>query len=195
VYVEKTLDGAMVLRPGVGRQRLLVATSHPAEVVVVCDLGEVVSVVRHFDDALKKTVPCSCSGPCHSQRLDRFLAVLYRQGPTLWDERVLVLPANGWGSLVQTMLNKHLDHSDIRGLRAIVQRRGDSINGRTTFDVQDRVSRPPKGFDLIAGIRNCTGIAADFFGDADGDMHQPADLDPKPPSGKPRIALGKKQGR
>jgi hypothetical protein len=192
VHVEKTVDGAQILRPGEGRQRLLVATSHPAEVVVVCDLRDVVSCLRHYDEQLKKTIPCTCTGACYSQRMDRFLAVLYRQGPTIWDERVLVLPANGWSSLVATMLLKHLDHSDIRGIRAIVQRRGDSINGRTTFDVQDRVKAVPAGFNLAAGIRNCTGIAAGFFLDADGDLFVKEEVPARTRSDKPRLALGKR---
>jgi hypothetical protein len=93
------------------------------------------------------------------------------------------------------MLNKHFDHSDIFGLRAIVQRRGDAVNGRTTVDVQDRVSKPPKGFALAAAIRNCTGIAADFFGDSNGDIFPKEELPIRSRSDKPRIALGKTQRR
>jgi hypothetical protein len=194
MQIEKRVDGAQVVRPGLGRQRLLVASTHPAEVVVVCDLEEVISCNRHHDENLKKTVPCTCTGPCYSQRTDRFVAVLYRTGPTLWEERVLVLPANGWGSMMSTMLNKHLDHSDIRGLRMIVQRRGDSINGRTTADVQDRVKSIPGGFDLKAGVRNTTGIAADFFGDSDGELFAKEEPPARTRQDKPRTPLGKKHG-
>jgi len=190
----ETVDGAQIIRPGLGRQRLLVASSHPAEVVIVCELREVVSCVRHYDESLKKTVPCQCDGPCYSQRTDRFVGVLYRSGPTLWEERLLVVPANGWASLLSTMLNKHLDHSDLVGLRAIVQRKGDAINGRTTVAVQDRVGKPPKGFNMHAAIRNSTGIAADFFGDSDGELFSKEEVPLRTRADKPRVPLGKNRG-
>lgn len=192
--VEARVDGAQIMRGGTGHQKLLVASAHQAEIILVSTYGEVVSCKRHHDDALKRTVPCCCIGPCYSQRTDRFLGALYRVGPTLWDERVLILPAGGWNSLQQTCVQRSLDHEDLRGLRCNLRRTGDPVNGRTSCVVQDRVKNCPAGFDLLAGIRNCTGIAADFFGDADGgEIFLPAVTPMKLRSDKPHVPLGTKR--
>lgn len=195
MHVEKCVDGAQIMRPGVGKQRLYVASSHPGEVMILSDLREVISCHRHHDEVLKKTVPCFCTQPCPTQRLDRFLAVILRTGPTLWDERVMVLPAQGWSSLMTTMVNKNRDHTMIRGARCIVQRHGSTPNGRTSCEYQDCSKNPPAGFDLAAGVRNTLGIAADFFGDSDGELFAPAELPARTRSDKPRLPLGKPQGR
>jgi hypothetical protein len=192
--VENRVDGASIIRPGTGHQRLLVATKHPAEVIIVCPASESVSCKRHYDESLRKTIPCECGGPCYTQRIDHFLGVLYRSGPTLWEERVMILPANAWHCLRSSAAVKGMDPDDIVGLRCIVQRHGDSSNGRSTCTVQDRVKACPGGFPLAAGIRNCTGIAADFFGDANGDLFLEEIIPAKSRSEKPRVPLGRKGG-
>jgi hypothetical protein len=188
--IEKRHDGAQVMRPGAGKQRLLVASFHPAEVVIVCQGPEIISVKRHFDEQLRKSVPCECSGPCYTQRLDRFCAVLYRAGPTLWDERIMLLPAMGWASLQATAVGRGFHPDDVHGFRCILQRVGNSANGRTTCAVQDRVKVVPAGFDLAAGVRNCTGIAVDFFGDLDGELPGGGGIPVDSPNPKPRVPLG-----
>lgn len=193
MQVEKCVDGAMIMRPGLGRQRLYVASTHPGEVVILSNLAEVISCLRHRDEELKKCVPCQCTHPCYTQRTDRFLAIILRTGPTLWDERVMVLPAQGWSSLMSTMLNKGMNHEQIRGVRCIVQRHGDHANGRTSCEAQDRTSKPPAGFNLAAGVRNTLGIAADFFGDADGELFAKEVPPARTRQDKPSVALGRPQ--
>jgi len=188
--IEQRVDGAQIMRPGTGRQRLLVASTHQAELIIVCELGDVVSVRRHYDVALAQTVPCECRGPCYTQRLDRFVASLYRAGPTIWDERVLILPAQAWFSLQSSCLARGLAADQIRGLRCMLRRVGSKQTGRTSCEVQDRVKSCPGGFDLAAGVRNATGIAADFFGDSDGgvfpQMETPPPRGPDPARGTAR---------
>ena len=199
MQIERRVDGAQIMRPGTGRQRLLVASSHQAEVIIVSRLEDVVSVVRHYDPELSKTVPCTCTGPCYSQRLDRFLAVLYRAGPTIWDERVMILPAQAWFSLISSAVARNLTHDDLVGMRCMLRRVGPTSTGRVSCVVQDRVKAPPAGFNLVAAVRNSTGIAADFFGDSDG-SHPSTDNPPtlpirsdQPCPPKPKVDLGKPQ--
>jgi len=193
--IEDRADGAKIMRPGTGKQRLLVASTHQAELVIVCQASEVVSCRRHYDESLRKTVPCDCVGPCYSQRLDRFLGVIYRAGPTIWDERVLCLPAMGWGSLQTTAVARGFDPNDILGYRCVLRRMGGAANGRTTCEVQDRVKIIPAGFDLLAGVRNCTGIATNLWRDWDGDAFPQAIPPARTRQEKPRVPLGRQHGQ
>src|SRR3990172_3770669 len=197
MQIEQCVDGCQIMRPGRGRQRLLVASSHAAEIVILSRMEDVFSVKRHYDEELGKSVPCVCTGPCYTQRLDRFLACLYRAGPTVWDERVLVLPAQAWFTLHSSCLGKMLDPNDLLGLHCILRRTGSASTGRTNLDVQNRVNNPPAGFDLAAGVLNCTGISTDFFGDSDGaelPHSEPTPMklrqDEAHPRNKPRVAKG-----
>jgi hypothetical protein len=92
-----------------------------------------------------------------------------------------------------TMINKKMNHAEIRGVRAIVQRHGPHNNGRTSCEAQDRTSNPPGGFNLAAGVRNTLGIAADFFGDADGELFGKEEPPARTRQDKPRVPLGKPQ--
>jgi len=191
--IEDRVDGAKIMRPGSGRQRLLVATTHPAELVVVCEMKEVISVKRHWSEELQKSVACDCTGPCPTSRLDRFLAVLYRVGPTIWEERLLVIADQGWHCLLASLLVKGFPHDRIWGARVILRRVGPKSNGRTEAHVQDFVKSTPGGFDIPAAMRNGVGIAADFFGDSEGaPVSDQVALPIKTRSDKPRVDKGRR---
>ena len=192
--IENRIDGAAIMRRDLGGQRLIVANSHSVELVILSELCCVISVKRHWDEARACTVPCECVGPCQSQRLDRFMEALARVGPTLWEERVLVLAADGWASLERSMVAKGKVDLQVRGARCILRRTGDKRNGRTSCEYQDHVVSIPQGFDLPGAMRSSLGIAADFFGDSEGEAF-PTELPPaRTRAEKPKVPLGKKQG-
>jgi len=193
MYVEERLDGAKIVRDGPGRQQLLVASTHQEELVIVSGIAEVISVTRHWDTTLDKTVPCECSGPCPSRRLDRFLAVIYRTGPTIWQERLLVLSDQGWHCLIGSLVAKGCPIDAIRGGRCILRRVGNKANGRIECHLQDVVKNVPAGFDVAAAMRGTVGVSADFFGDSEGVTASDQALLPiKTRNQKPRVDKGKK---
>jgi len=193
--IENRVDGASIMRRGDGLQRLCVATSHTQEVLILSRLDRVVSVKRHWSEDKQQTAPCECTQPCSSQRLDRFCESLVRVGPTLWEERLLVLPADAWNCLERTLILKGVASLETAGARCILRRSGDKRNGRTSCEYQDTVRNVPEGFNLVAAMRSSAGIAADFFGDSEG-VAFPQELPPaRTRQDKPHVPLGKSHGK
>lgn len=189
--VEHRSSGQRVLRYGLGRQPLLTPQTHKQEILWLSELDHVIRVLRHWDDERQCTEVCTCQGICTTQRTDRLIGVLAHTGANLWEERLLILPEDGWRTCERAWLAKFQDERDMQGAVCIIQRAGSRRNSRTTCIPQKwQKDDVPSGFPIGDAALRQMHIATDFFGLGCND----AEIDPSAEGVvKPRIALGKKQ--
>lgn len=194
-HVETRLSGQRILRYESGRQPLLVASAAAQEVMWLSSLDEVLRLRRHWVDAIASTEVCHCQPPCGTMRIDRLVAVIKNQGEGRWEERLMILPEDGWRSCERIWLLNYQDRPDLRGVTCIVQRVGERRNGRTTCIPQAFQSGDlPATFDVPAAARHQLHVAADFFGAGCNELEEDEKVivPARSRQTKPRVPLGKK---
>jgi len=192
--VEVRLDGSKILRHPPGGQPLLVAGVGRAEFIWLSTLDQVLLLRRHWDAASESTVACLCEPRCGSSRVDRVVAVILRVDHDIWEERLLLLPEEGWRSFERVWLLQEMLQVDPMGARCTIMRTGSRRNGRVCCVPLNWVAAPPTTFDVAAAARQQLHVAADFFGrGADSLGEEPVILPVGLPgvSGKPRVPKGR----
>lgn len=190
--VEKRADGSRIVRYGPGKQPLLVPSPVRVEFIWLSGLEQVIFLRRHWNSAAEATEPCLCEPRCGSSRVDRLVATLLRTNHDTWEERLLILPEEGWRSFERCWLLQPAVQPSPEGARCLLQRVGPKRNGRTTCLPQDWVKVCPSGFSVVEAAREQLHVASDFFGKGD-EMDEERIPQDKAREGKPRVPLGKPQ--
>jgi hypothetical protein len=185
--VEVTKAGTRILRHPPGGQPLLVAGVGRAEFIWLSTVDQILLLRRHWDAASESTVACLCEPQCGSSRVDRLVAVVLRIDHETWEERLLVLPEEGWRSFERAWLLQPVQQPDPLGARCTIVRTGSRRNGRVCCVPLDWVAAPPSTFNLAAAARTQLHVAADFFGRG-ADAEEPSVL----PVGVPRVDRAEK---
>ena len=192
--VEKRADGSRIVRYSPGGQPLLVPSPTRVEFLWLSGLDQMVLLRRHWSAAIEATEPCLCEPRCGSSRVDRLVATLLRTNHDTWEERLLILPEEGWRSFERSwLLNAELQPTP-EGARCLLHRVGPKRNGRTTCQPQDWVKVCPSGFSVVIAAREQLHVAADYFGRGD-ELVEDETPQGKASAGKPRVPLGKPQKR
>jgi hypothetical protein len=182
-----------IIRHGTGKQPLLVISEKQQGLIWLSAISEVIRVQRHWDDFAEQTEPCKCVGHCPTTRTDRLVAVLLQIDRLLYEERVLVLPEDGWRCVERCWIAKFQDKADLQGAGCFVQRVGSRRNGRTTCTILEWYkSVVPESFDLGEAVRRQMHIATDFFqrGANAEEVDEKIETPIKRRSDKPRVPLG-----
>jgi len=190
--VELRPSGAKILRYPPGEQPLLTAGQHKVEFVWLSTLDQVLLLRRHWNQTTEATEACVCNPTCPSSRLDRCVAVALRTNHDTWEERMLLLPEEGWRSFERAWLLQEVPKPHPMGARCHLLRTGSRRNGRTCCQPIEWYPDTPGSFDIAAAARRQLHIAADFFGQTEADL--PAEVNVIPPArsrqDKPRVPLG-----
>jgi len=195
--VELRPSGSRILRYPPGEQPLLTAGVTKCEFVWLSTLDQVVLLRRHWNQQTEATEPCLCNPICGSSRIDRCVAVALRTSHDVWEERLLLLPEEGWRSFERAWLLQTVQQPDPMGARCSLQRTGSRRNGRTCCVPLDWVDNCPGTFNVLAACRRQLHVAGDFFGQGDEDRDDSGEVKPqgKASEGKPRVAKGRPQRR
>jgi hypothetical protein len=195
--VEHTSTGKKIIRYCLGKQPLLVISEKLQGVLWLSTIDQVILVQRHWSEPLQRTEHCSCVEHCPTTRVDRLGAVLLQIDHSIFEERILILPEDGWRCLERAWLLKFQDQADIRGLGCNIRRVGSRRNGRTTCDpVQWSKDAVPRSFDLDEAVYRQMHIPPELYRHGANTFEVPPDHRSNGKSSeKPRIALGKPQGR
>jgi len=195
--VEVRPSGAKILRHAPGEQPLLIAQPRPQEFCWLSTMDQVLLLRRHWNQNTESTEPCLCNPTCGSSRVDRLVAVALRMSHDQFDERLLVLPEEGWRCFERLWLLQPVPQPDTLGAMCVIQRTGTRRNGRTTCVPSSWAANPPGPFDVVAAARRQLHIAADFFGDR-GDVEGLIDAGKAEAAAlraaKPRVPLGRRGG-
>jgi hypothetical protein len=192
--VEVLKSGSKILRHPPGGQPLLTAGVTRAEFIWLSTLDQVLLLRRHWDAASESTVACLCEPRCGSSRVDRVVATLLRVDHALWEERLLLLPEEGWRSFERAWLLLNLQRPCPMGARCTIQRTGSRRNGRTCCVPLDWIDDPPSTFDVTAAARQQLHVSADFFGRGAHGLGEEPGLPPVAipgVTGKPRVPKGR----
>lgn len=194
--LEVRADGTRIVRHSPGGQPLLVPGPHKIEFLWLSSLDEIVLLRRHWNTNAEATEPCLCEPRCGSSRVDRLVAALLRTNHDTWEERLLILPEEGWRSFERSWLLQPEKQPDTSGARCHLQRVGPKRNGRTTCIPLDWVKNCPSGFSVVIAAREQLHVAADFFGRGDDELaEEKIELPARTRQDKPRVPLGKPHGK
>jgi hypothetical protein len=191
--VETRETGMKIIRHGPGRQPLLTISEKLQGLIWLSPISGVIRVQRHWDEELDRTEPCRCVGHCPTTRTDRLVAVLLQMDRLMYEERVLVLPEDGWRCMERCWLAKFQDRADLQGAGCLIRRVGSRRNGRTTCEILEWYkSVVPESFDLDEAVRRQMHIATDFFhrGANAHEVDEKIETPIKRRSDKPRVPLG-----